>query len=91
MFRIKQDPSSGSIDSYLIKTTRSGSTVLVVCALGVWRHIQDLWCVCALRRSRTAHASTQNTSQKHKHMQPHNITAVFINNAIFVNNKHFNY
>jgi hypothetical protein len=47
MFRIRQDPSSGSIDSYLIKTTRNGSTVLVVCAVGVWRHIQDLWCVCA--------------------------------------------
>jgi hypothetical protein len=49
MFRITQDPSSGSVDSYLIKTTRSGSTVLVVCAVGVWRHIQDLWCVWALR------------------------------------------
>jgi hypothetical protein len=46
MFRITQDPSSGSIDSYLIKTTRKGSTVLVVCAVGVWQHIQDLWCVC---------------------------------------------
>jgi hypothetical protein len=32
MFWITQDPSSGSTDSYLIKTTRSGSTVLVVCA-----------------------------------------------------------
>jgi hypothetical protein len=49
MFRITQDPSSGSIDSYLIKTTRNGSTVLVVCAVGVWRHIQDLWCVCTSR------------------------------------------
>jgi len=26
-----------------------------------------------------AHASTQNTSQKHKHMLPHNNIAVFIN------------
>jgi hypothetical protein len=33
MFRITQDPSSGSIDSHVIKTTRSGSTVFVVCAL----------------------------------------------------------
>jgi hypothetical protein len=48
MFRITQDPSSGSIVSYLIKTARSVSTVLV-CAVGVWRHIQDLWCVWALR------------------------------------------
>jgi hypothetical protein len=47
MFRITQDPSSGSIDSYFIKTTRSGSTVVVVCAVGVWRHIQDLWCAIA--------------------------------------------
>jgi hypothetical protein len=30
MFRITQDPSSGNIDSYLIKITRNGSTVLVV-------------------------------------------------------------
>jgi hypothetical protein len=52
MFRITQDPSSGSIDSYLIKTARSGLTVLVVCAVGVWRHIQDLWCVCALQRNK---------------------------------------
>jgi hypothetical protein len=49
MFRITQEPSSGSIDSNLIKTTRNGSTVLVVCAVGVWRHIQDPWCVCATR------------------------------------------
>jgi SH3-like domain-containing protein len=41
MFRITQDPSLGIIDSYLIKTTRNGSTVLVVCAVGVWRHIHD--------------------------------------------------
>jgi hypothetical protein len=41
MFRITQDPSSGITDSYLIKTTHIGSTVLVVCAVGVWRHIQD--------------------------------------------------
>jgi hypothetical protein len=40
------DPSSGSIDSYLIKTTCSGSAVLVVRAVGVWRHIHDLSCVC---------------------------------------------
>jgi hypothetical protein len=41
MFQITQDPSSGSTDSYLVKTTCSGSTVLVVCAVGVWQHIQD--------------------------------------------------
>jgi hypothetical protein len=49
MFLITQDPSSGSIDSYLIKTTRNGSKVLDVCAVGVWRHMQDMWCVCVLR------------------------------------------
>jgi hypothetical protein len=48
MFRITQDPSSGSTDLCLIKTTFNGSS-LSVCAFGVWRHIQDLWCVCALR------------------------------------------
>jgi hypothetical protein len=53
MFRITRDPSSGSINSYLIKTTRNGSTVLVVCAVGVWRHIQD----CAHKPLRT-HACT---------------------------------
>jgi hypothetical protein len=50
MFRITHDPSSRSNDSYLTKTTCSGSTVLVVCAVGIWRHIKDLWCVCVLRR-----------------------------------------
>jgi transposase len=30
MFRITRDPSVGIIDSYLIETTRNGSTVLVV-------------------------------------------------------------
>jgi hypothetical protein len=49
MFRITQYPSSGSIDSYLIKTTCIGSTVLLVWAVGVFRCIQDLWCVCAQR------------------------------------------
>jgi hypothetical protein len=50
MFRITQDPPSWSIDSYLIKSTRNCSTVLFVWAVGIWRHIQDLWYVCALRR-----------------------------------------
>jgi hypothetical protein len=49
MFRITQDPSSGITDFYLIKTKRSGSTVLVMCAVGLWRHIQDLWYVRALQ------------------------------------------
>jgi hypothetical protein len=47
MFRIMQDPSSESTDPCLIKTTRNGSAVLVVCAVGVWKHIQDLRCVRA--------------------------------------------
>jgi hypothetical protein len=59
MFRITQDPSSGSIDSYLIKSTRNGSTVLVVCAVGVWRHIQDLRCALAAADSaHNKHCST---------------------------------
>jgi hypothetical protein len=41
MFRITQDPSSGSTDLCLTKTTRNGSTLSVVCAVGVWTHIQN--------------------------------------------------
>jgi hypothetical protein len=38
MFRITQDPSSGSTDLYLITTTCSGLTVLVVYAVGYCMH-----------------------------------------------------
>jgi hypothetical protein len=51
MFRIKQDPSSGSDNLYLTGITCDGSRVLIVCVVGVWLHILDLWCVCALRRA----------------------------------------
>jgi hypothetical protein len=38
MFRITQDPSSGSGKLCLIEITYSGSVVLVVmCVVGVWR------------------------------------------------------
>jgi hypothetical protein len=40
MFRITQDPSSGSTELYLPKTTRNGSILFAVCAFGVWQHIQ---------------------------------------------------
>jgi hypothetical protein len=62
MFRIMQDPSSGSIDLYLIKTIRIGSPVLV-CAVGVWRHIQDLWCVCVCAQARTPQILVSTTSR----------------------------
>jgi hypothetical protein len=48
MFRITPDPSSGCDNLYLIEITYYGSVVLIMCVVGVWRHIVDLWCVCAL-------------------------------------------
>jgi hypothetical protein len=46
MFRITQDPSSGSDNLYLIEITYNGSNVLIMCVVSVWSHILDLWCVC---------------------------------------------
>ena len=46
MFWITQDPSSRSDSPYLIEITDDDSHVLIVCVIGVWRHILDLWCVC---------------------------------------------
>jgi len=48
MFRITEDPSSGSDNLYLIEITCNGSNVLIMCVVGVWRHILDLRCVCTL-------------------------------------------
>ena len=31
---------------YLTEITYNGSNVLIMCVVGVWRHILDLWCVC---------------------------------------------
>jgi hypothetical protein len=31
---------------YLTEITYGGSNVLVMCVVGVWRRILDLWCVC---------------------------------------------
>jgi hypothetical protein len=40
MFRITQDPSSGSDKLYLTKITDNGSIVQVVmCVVSVWQHI----------------------------------------------------
>jgi hypothetical protein len=50
MFRITYDPSSGRDNMYLTEITYNGSNVLFMCVVGVWRHILDLWCSCALRR-----------------------------------------
>jgi hypothetical protein len=47
MFRITQDPSSGSGKLYWTEITSSGSVVFVVmCVVGVWRYNLNLWCVC---------------------------------------------
>ena len=48
MFRITQDPSSGSDNVYLIEMKYNGLVVLIMCVVGVWRHVLDLWCVYAL-------------------------------------------
>ena len=56
MFRITQDPSSGSDNLFLTEITYN-SVVLIMCVFGLWRDIVDLWCVCvcvcvrALRRA----------------------------------------
>ena len=65
MFRITQDPSSGSDNLYLTEITYNGSNVLLMCVVGVWRHIVDLWCVyvasdCELL-STVAFSPTQRT------------------------------
>ena len=39
MFRITQDPSSGSDNLYLTEITYNGSNVLIMCVVGIWRHI----------------------------------------------------
>jgi hypothetical protein len=40
MFRITQDPSSGSDELYLTEITYNGSVVpAVLCVVGVWRYI----------------------------------------------------
>jgi hypothetical protein len=41
MFRITWDPSSGSDNLYLIEITYNGSVVLIMCVVGVWRHVLD--------------------------------------------------
>jgi hypothetical protein len=39
MFRITQDPLSGSDILYLVEITYNGLHVPVLCVIGVWRHI----------------------------------------------------
>jgi len=47
----------------LIEITYDGSHVLIMCVIGVWRHILDLGCVYAL--SRAARPSTRKISVNH--------------------------
>jgi hypothetical protein len=42
MFRI----TSESDKLYLTEITYNGSNVLIMCVVGVWRHVLDLWSVC---------------------------------------------
>jgi len=47
MFRIVCDPSSGSMELYLIEIIHSGSQMFVVCLLGVWQgNFETVVCVC---------------------------------------------
>jgi len=41
MFRITQDPSSGSDNLYLTEITYNVSNVFIMCVVGVWRNIVD--------------------------------------------------
>ena len=42
---------------YFTEITYNGSNVLIMCVVGVWRHILDLWCVCV--RAATPDTLTQ--------------------------------
>ena len=41
MFRITKDPSLGSDKLYLTEIAYNGSNVLLMCMIGVWRHVLD--------------------------------------------------
>ena len=57
MFRITYDPSSGCDNLCLIEITYNGSIVLIMCLLGVWQHILDLWCVCVCAATQRTHTA----------------------------------
>jgi len=66
MFRITQDPSSGSDGLYLIEITIDGSYVLIMCVIGVWQHVLDLWRVCALPDAVHTHATGLEHAVKYR-------------------------
>jgi hypothetical protein len=68
MFRITRDPLSGCDNLYLTEIACNGSNVLVMCVVGAWRHILDLWCVCAVRRPEPTQRTHTHT---HTHTQTH--------------------
>jgi len=43
MFRITLDPSSGNGNLYLTEITYNGSNMIIMCVVGVWRHILDVY------------------------------------------------
>ena len=80
MLRIVCDPSSGSIELYLLEIIRSGSQMFVLCFVGVWqrdyapkhRPILNLWCVCTVpylththRRFKITLPNTDQAQDKH--------------------------
>ena len=75
MFRITQDPSSGSDNVYVTEITYNDSVVLIMCVVGVWRHIVDLWyvCVCVCRLRRTEYYVTYTHPHTHTHTHTHRV------------------
>ena len=75
MFRITKDPSSGSDNLYLTEITYNGSNVLIICVVGFWLRILDLWCVCvcvcvcvrALRRTVQYFPARRNAHIQHRY------------------------
>jgi len=59
MFRIECDPSSGSIELYLIEIIRSDSLMFVVCLVGVWYlNFEQLVCMYGTTGCPSYHKNT---------------------------------
>jgi len=55
----------------LIEITYNGSHMLIMCVIGVWRHILDLWCVCVCVYVHcSAHTHTHTHTPQVQNMPP---------------------
>jgi len=65
----------------LIEITYYGSHVLIMCVIGVWRHILDLWCVCSLRRAQpdAVHTQVQNMPPNSDHAHNKHMWTIICN------------